>query len=350
MKVLVITPSFKLLGGVANHYLGLKKYWNFDLRYEFYGKRSSIPAPLTFGFDLVKFTFKLVFARPDVVVVNPSLRKYQLFRDGIYVRLAGFFRIPVVTFIHGWDDRHAEELMKNGKSFRKIYNKSALIFVLAEEFRNKLVEIGITTRIQLTTTKVNDELLADFDLSVRDGKIREILFLARIVEEKGVLIAIHAFQLIQKDYPNLVLRVVGSGPDLGKAKELVNELKLENVLFRGAVFGKDISREFAAAQLYILPSYGEGMPTSVLEAMAFGMPVITRPLGGLKDFFLDPQMGKLIGSLDPEAYAQAVKEYLEDEKKCLATARCNYEYAHGRFMASRVVRQLENDIRSAIQQ
>lgn len=348
MKVLVITPSFKLLGGVANHYLGLKKYWNFDLRYEFYGKRTSIPAPLTFGFDLMKFMSKLLFKRPDVVVVNPSLRKYQLFRDGVYVRLAGFFRVPVITFIHGWDDQHAEELLKNGASFRKTYNKSVLIFVLAEEFRSKLVKIGITSRIQLTTTKVNDELLADFNVSVRDGKVKEILFLARIVEEKGVFIAVRAFHLLQKDYPGLVLRIVGAGPDLGKAKELVNELKLENILFQGAVFGNAISKEFEAAQLYILPSYGEGMPTSVLEAMAFGMPVITRPLGGLKDFFLVPQMGDLIESLNPEVYALALKKYIEDKEKCLAVARYNYQYAHEKFMASKVVRQLENDIKLAL--
>lgn len=345
MKVLVVSPSFKLLGGVANHYLGLKKYWDFDVRYEFYGKRKSIPAPLTFGFDLLKFTFKLVFQRPDIVIVNPSLRKYQLFRDGIYLRIARLFGIPVVTFLHGWDDQYAEVLVKDGKSFKRIYNKSALIFVLAQEFKDKLKEIGITSEITLTTTKVNDELLEHFSISKRDGKVTEILFLARVIEQKGIFITIRAFQLLQPKYPQLVLRIVGTGPDFERAQDLVKALDLKHVLFRGAIFGKEISKEFEAAQVYIMPSFhGEGMPTSVLEAMAFGMPVITRPLGGLKDFFAVPQMGELIEGFEPEEYAASIEQYLTNDQKCMEIARTNHQYATENFLASSVTKKLERAI------
>lgn len=349
MKVLIVTPSFKLLGGVANHYLGLKSYWSFDIRYEFYGKRKFIPAPLTFGWDLLKFTLKLIFQRPDAVIINPSLRKYQLFRDGIYLRIESFFRIPVVTFIHGWSDQYAEELVKNGDSFKRIYNRSALIFVLAQEFKDKLKEIGITVPIELTTTKVNDQLLEDFKLSSRDGKVKEILFLARVVEEKGIFITIHAFALLQIKYPELILRIVGSGPDFKRAQAFVKELNLKNVLFRGAVFGKEIAREFEAAQVYIMPSsFGEGMPTSVLEAMAFGMPVITRSLGGLKDFFLVPKMGELISGFEPELYASAIEKYLLNQQLCSEIANKNHQYATEHFMASSVTRKLESIIGETI--
>jgi len=345
MKVLIICPSFKVLGGVANHYLGLMDYWSFDMRYEFYGRQKKIPASLTFGWDLLKFICKLIFKRPDIVIVNPSLRNYQLFRDGIYLQIAYFFRIPVVTFIHGWSDKYAEELLKKNHSFKRIYNKSDLIFVLAQEFKEKLEEIGITSPIELTTTKVNDQLLNDFKLSTRDGKIKEILFLARIVKEKGIFITIHAFSILQKKYPKLRLRVVGMGPDFERAKALVKELKLENVIFRGAIFGIEIAEEFKSSQIYVLPSsHGEGMPTSVLEAMAFGMPVITRPLGGLNDFFINSQMGELVHGLDPESYAAAIEEYISNTKKCADIAKFNHEYAVNRFFASSVARELESKI------
>lgn len=342
MKVLIVSPSFKILGGIANHYLGLRKYWSIETRYEFYGKRKLIPAVLTFGWDLMKFMLKLVFQRPDVVIINPSLRRYQLFRDGLYLRLAHLFGISVVTFIHGWDDEYSEKLLKNGDSFKKRYNKSKLFLVLAQEFKYKLKEIGITSPIELTTTKVNDELLADFNCSMRDGEVKEILFLARIVEEKGIFITIRAFGLLQANYPDLILRIVGTGPDFERAQNLVKELNLRNVLFRGAVFGKEISKEFEAAHVYIMPSFhGEGMPTSVLEAMAFGMPIITRPLGGLKDFFVVPEMGELIIGFEPELYASAINEYLLSKRKCMEIAKTNHLYATENFLASSVTRKLE---------
>jgi glycosyltransferase involved in cell wall biosynthesis len=221
MKLLVITPSFKLLGGVANHYLGLKKYWRFDVRYEFYGKRKFIPAPITFFFDLFKFTLRLIFQRPNVIIVNPSLRKYQLFRDGLYLKIAQIFKIPVVTFIHGWSDYYANFLLNNAFSFNQTFNKSTLIFILAKEFKIKLKDIGIIVPIELTTTKVNDELLENFKCSSRNGKIKEILFLARIIEEKGIFITIRAFAILKLKYPDLILRIVGTGPDVDRAQKIV---------------------------------------------------------------------------------------------------------------------------------
>jgi glycosyltransferase involved in cell wall biosynthesis len=83
------------------------------------------------------------------------------------------------------------------------------------------------------------------------------------------------------------------------------------------------------------------MPTSVLEAMAFGLPVITRPVGGLVDFFENDKMGYLIESLNPLDYAQKIDLLINDIEKANAIANYNMEYAHEYFLASKVARQLE---------
>lgn len=348
MKVLIITPSFSLLGGVANHYLGLQEFWTEKVRYEFYGKRKKIPALVMLPFDFIKYVFKLLFSRPDVVIINPSLRKYQLTRDGAYLLVARFLRIPVVTFFHGWDRALAKSLKSKPGFFKRIYNKSGLIYVLAEEFKSDLKAIGISKSISLTTTKVNDKLIADFDISCRTGEISEILFLGRIVEQKGIFIAIKAFHLLTPTYPNLRLKIVGDGPDLEKAKQLVNHLRLTNVSFRGAVFGEAIAEEFSNAHLYILPSYEEGMPTSVLEAMAFGLPIVSRPVGGLNDFF-DEQMGILVSSFEAEDFAKAIETLLVDHQRTKEMALHNSQYAKMHFMASRVAKSIETELKTIIE-
>lgn len=119
MKLLFVIPSLSLTGGVASHYAGLAPYWTVGISYSTYGKRKKIPAPLTLLPDIISYTFKIVFKKIDVVVVNPSLRKYQLFRDGIYILIALLFKKKVVTFIHGWDVSLSAKL-ENGISYSTV--------------------------------------------------------------------------------------------------------------------------------------------------------------------------------------------------------------------------------------
>ncbi|MEO5990784.1 MAG: hypothetical protein ABIP68_04035, partial [Ferruginibacter sp.] len=210
-KIIILTPSFKLIGGVANHYLGLNEHWTHDVKYHFYGKRKKLPAIVTFGFDLLSYIFKLIFNRPDIVIVNPSLRSYQLIRDGIYLLIAKTLRVEVVTFFHGWDELCAVKLKKNSFLFNLTYNKSLLIYVLASSFKKQLLEIGIKTNIKITTTKVSDNLLSNFKIESRTGKISSILFLARIIRTKGIFIVLNSFAIIQKKFPQLNLVIVGDG-------------------------------------------------------------------------------------------------------------------------------------------
>ncbi len=102
MKIISIIPSLKLLGGVANHYQGLAPYWNVDMKYVTYGKRKKIPAFLTLIPDYIHFIYLFLFSKIDVVIINPSLRYYQISRDGIYLLTAKLFNKKVVSFIHGW--------------------------------------------------------------------------------------------------------------------------------------------------------------------------------------------------------------------------------------------------------
>ena len=160
---------------------------------------------------------------------------------------------------------------------------------------------------------------------------------------------IDAYDILQKKHPNTKLIIVGNGDDLDKAKKHVVDKKVKNVLFKGGLFGVELTTQFKNAQLYVLPSYhGEGMPTSVLEAMAFGMPIITRPLGGLNDFFEQNLMGSLIASLDPKEFAIEIEKYILDSDLTHKTALHNNDYAIKRFMASKVAENIELDIDNSL--
>lgn len=343
MRILINVPYLTFKGGVANHYLGLRKFWSEEVLYNQIGKKSSKQGSGKYRLlqDVVSFLSKIVKFNPDLVLLNPSLGKNAIYRDMLFLRIARFFHKKVVVFIHGFDVSYFRN-RKASKSLVSNLNRAAAVFVLADEFEKKLREEGVRVPIYQLTTKVDDNLLSTFDISVRKGRVRTILFLARLTEQKGVFIALEAFAQLQREYPYLKMRVVGDGPARCGAESFVADRKLENVVFTGGLSGKDLISEYENADLYVLPTaHHEGMPTSVLEAMAFGLPVITRPVGGLKDFFVNGKMGEMVDSLCAQDFVSAIEKYLNDVHLSHEVSIFNYDFAKSHFLASMVAKKME---------
>lgn len=347
MKILINTPHLSLSGGVANHYKGLKPYWNEKVIYNQIGKRGEKSGNGVYWlpFDIVKFIAKIIFLQPDIILLNPSLGKSALKRDFIFLNIARFFRRRVAVFFHGFNtdtirDFNIEQLKNN-------LNKCECIFILAKEFADIVRSWGVIVPIHLATTKVDDNLLTGFDIKAKDYNGKNILFLSRVEKAKGIYTALDAVKILQEKDSLVTFRVAGSGGELENVRQYAKENNIK-VTFLGNVLGETLIDEFTKANLFILPSHTEGMPTSVLEAMAFGLPVISRPVGGLCDFFENGKMGQLIESLEPQDYAAEIEKIINDPTKAKELSLYNHEYAKKHFLASMVARNLEDTLRSAM--
>lgn len=348
MRILVVCPELHRLGGVANHYKGLHEHWNFEVNYSFYGKRkddsSKLLTILLYPIDFLIYIWKLIFNAPDVVIVNPSFRKFQLVRDGAYLLAARLFKIPVVTFIHGFDIQLKDNLTECEKKILSwTYNKSTFIYVLSLEFKRSLESINITAPIILTTTKVTESLLDGFVFQPKD-KINTLLFVARVIKDKGIYEAVETLRIIQKSFPRVRLMIVGDGEELNSVKHYVFDQKISGVDFMGALSGKSLADCYQMGDIYLLPTRSEGMATTILEAMAFGLPVITTPVGGVVDFFENGKNGFFIEDYDPEKYADVVSCLINSPDKITEISKRNFHYAKENFMASKVVDKFEKDI------
>jgi Glycosyltransferase len=342
MKILVNTPDINGLGGVANHYAGLKNYWNYDVRYNSLGSKKwrRILTPIT----ILKYVFHLLFFRPNVVLLNPSLGKGALTRDFFYLKISRLFQKKTVMFIHGFSLEYA--LKADWKWIKGNLNQTNGIIVLAQSFKDELIHRGITAPIFLSTTKVLDTLIDDYDITQRIGEINNILFLSRIEKAKGIYETVDTFALLKHKYPDLTLTFVGDGSELTTLKEYVSNKKLQDVRFTGELKGGKLINEYKNADIFFFPSYGEGMPTVVLEAMAFGLPIITRKVGGLCDFFEDGKMGKITDSMNASDYAEMIKPFIENKSLTKKVSLYNHQYAKEHFMASIVAKNIENILRS----
>lgn len=349
MKVLINTPHLEKLGGVANHYKGLQGYWRESVVYNYIGNRNHIPGSLIFVFDILKFIYKCLSFKPDIVVLNPSLGKTAIKRDAVYLAVGKYLNIKVIVFFHGWDKRQENLISKDSRSFIRRFNKADCFLVLASSFKTKMIKWGIDKPIFLTTTKVDNYLIKDFNLKSKKYE-QTLLFLARVEANKGIFIALEVFEKAKKKFPAAKFIVAGDGQALTEIKDLVKKRSIPDVNFKGFIKDEELVSVFKASDLYLLPTvHGEGMPTSVLEAMAFGLPVITRPVGGLVDFFENGKMGYLIKSLEASDYSKVALNLLDDNDKLRTIGEYNHNYAKRNFMASQVAESLEEIFKKVIE-
>lgn len=336
MKILLNLPDYRHIhGGVTNHYIGLRPFLQENIEYNIMGKRREGWSGLWWlPFDYVKFFVKLLFGKYDGVMINPSFNHKAWTRDRMFMKIARRLHVPVAIMFHGWTAEYVASLPK--EKLVADLNQASVILVLAGQFRQQLLDLGVTTPIELTTTKVADSLLDDFDISTRKGAMRKFLFLCRLIKEKGLYETLELFKLIKRDYPDATLTVAGDGAEYEPAQRYVADHQIEGVNFTGHIEGAEIARIYRESDCYIFPTYGEGMPTSLLEAMAFGLPTLTRPVGGTADFFEDGKMGVLTESLDPQEYYSLLKPYFSNPEKVVEISQYNHSYACKRFKASAV--------------
>ena len=338
MKILINTPNIHELGGVANHYLGLKPYWTENVRYNSLGAKPW--RTCLFPFFVLRFFFRLLVFRPQVVLLNPSLGQRALTRDFFYLRIAKALGRKVAVFIHGFSWDYAAKADWGWIS--QNLNRADGIIVLAQAFKDELQRRGVTTPVFLSTTKVSDRLVEGFDAGRRTGRVKNLLLLSRMERAKGVYETADTFALLKRDYPDLTLTFVGDGSELAPLKAYVHEKGIADVRFTGGLSGAALRHEYEIADFFFFcSSHGEGMPTVVLEAMAFGLPVLTRAVGGVCDFFEDGRMGRITSSTDPAEFARLVKPFIDDAKLTKQVSSYNARYAREHFMASSVAKSIE---------
>jgi glycosyltransferase involved in cell wall biosynthesis len=304
--------------------------------------------------DQLAFLSALKEDDTDLIHVNPSLKKRSFLRDGLFMRAARRRKLPVLVHFHGWG-RRLEDRLSDGSIlwfFRRTYGKADAYVVLAEEFKRRLRAWGVDGPVHVDTTAVDDDLLSGFDIRKRSGGSVEagavnMLFLARIETGKGIFETIEACALLRSRGLNVSLTVAGDGSELERAKGVAERRLGGSARFLGFVSGREKARVFEGSDIYVLPTYTEGMPASVLEAMSFGLPVVTRPVGGLRDFFVDGEHGYLTESKAPSDIASLVQRIVSDADLWRRMSIATHEYAVGRFLGSMVAGRLV-DIYEAI--
>lgn len=223
-RILILVPPLHLMSGVSLHYKGLHKYWKGNIQYyqTFKGIGIKLPNIIKLVWNYLHFIHILFFLNPQIVVINISLKK-GFYSKSLYMCIAKLFRKKIITFIHGWDVN--SEWMLTSKKGKKVIQMTDGFIVLSKQFRTKLINLGIKQPILVSTTKVDDDLLNNFNINTRNGKIKNFLFLSRIEKAKGIFLSLDIFKMLQRDNANLAFYIAGEGKALKEVEQYIAEKK-----------------------------------------------------------------------------------------------------------------------------
>jgi colanic acid/amylovoran biosynthesis glycosyltransferase len=144
-------------------------------------------------------------------------------------------------------------------------------------------------------------------------QISSVFCAARLSPEKGLDFLIHALKLLLAQGHDLQLRLAGDGPTREELARLADELKLsDRVHFLGFLNENEVIHELQNCDLFVLPSFVEGLPVSVMEAMAIGVPVIATNIAGTSELVEDGRSGLLVRPSDSRALADAIVRMITD--------------------------------------
>ena len=236
-------------------------------------------------------------------------------------------KFPFVITNHGqlsFGDCRKDALVKMYRkiAIRRVYNKADAIIALSPSDRKYLLSLGINSeKVSVIPNAIDPSKVKHFHYEEHttlahklklDGK-RIVLFVGPIVERKGVSTLIHAIPQIVQDNHDTLFVLTGEGSFKRKANSLARSLKVEeHVHFTGFLPEKELYNMYELSDVFVLPSLSEGVPTTILEALAFSKPVISTRIPGVKDYFSD--VCYLVSPKDVDELAFAINRLLEDEK------------------------------------
>ncbi len=224
------------------------------------------------------------------------------------------------------------------------------VLVRSKSLQDALITLGCPPeKIDLLRTGIP---LEEFPYRVRpvppDGEWR-LVQACRLIEKKGLTTTLHAFRLFQQRYPKAVLEIAGEGPLLPALEALVSERRLQGqVRLRGFLSQDELLDLYNRSHVFLHPSQTgadgnqEGIPNSMLEAMATGLPVFATRHGGIPEAVEDGVSGILVAEKDSNALAHALVRATEDPDSLGRMGKAAAETVRRDFDQASQVRRLED--------
>ncbi len=232
------------------------------------------------------------------------------------------YKIPYVVTIHGGDlDKMAKKSARIRRFTKSVLKEAATVITVGEKLRSDVINdygiesqkvevmsMGVDTNVFKPMGQEEVRLLLDVPLNER-----VLLFVGNVIEAKGVIELVGAFEQLEETHNDLLLYIVGSQKDQRFTSEVKEKVGDNSTIhFKEPVSQTELAKWMSAADILILPSYHEGFGLVALEALAAGAKVVATNVGGLP-YLLKDGAGILVEPGNAQALAIGLEEALTNE-------------------------------------
>lgn len=321
-SICMVVQDRMVKGGIAaviSAYYGSVLEKKFNIYYvESYKDGGKVTKLLKGVLGYLKFGKILILNKPELIHIHSSFGA-SFYRKMPFILMASAFNIPIINHIHGADFdafyRNASE--KKRKLIKRIYNKCHTLIALSDEWKAKLSEIVPEEKIVV---------IENYSILKMDAAIEKInrtsnhivLFLGELGKRKGCYDIPDIILETVKQVPDVKFILAGAGTqeDETAIKDLLQEKNVMNhVVFPGWVRDKHKEQLLSDADLFLLPSYNEGMPMSILDAMGYGLPIVSTTVGGIPKIVHNGRNGYCLEPGKTAEMGAAISQILLDENK-----------------------------------
>lgn len=267
---------------------------------------------------LLIFVFRLVFDRQIKIVHVQGSHGASFDRKKVFVKIAKRFGRKVIWHMHASQFVPFYESRKDKASIVSTLNKADKLIVLSSYYAEFYKSIGVDEDRIVTLNNIVPYPRIEIQKSRYENKLR-LLFLGEISRRKGVFDLVQAIRENQSLAEQIEIRIGGNG-ETEKLKDLIHDAGLTKCIkFEGWVSGEKKNALLNWADVYILPSYNEGLPISILEALSYNCPVISTPVGGVEEVVKDERRmlgtscgnGRIVTPGNTHEIADAIQFYVE---------------------------------------
>ena len=338
-KILTIGVCKTDFGGMSSVLVSYEKYFE-NFRYIPTFRRGNIGVKAWYFFQAtVRCFFLLLFDRRIKIVHIHGAEKGSVFRKGVFIMMAKLLNKKVVYHQHAAEFREFFNRSIYKKQIIHIINRCDALVVLSQSMRKYFLSIGISEQIITILNNIvtpPDSVLP----KTSTGKLH-LLFLGEINNRKGIYDLLNVLKTNKDVFKDKILLRVGGNLVDGDINAVIAESDLSSfVTFEGWVADAKKTECLEWADVYILPSYNEGLPIAILEAMSYQHPVISTSVGGIPEILHSYLNGILIEPGNLEQIKNALLFFIENSEKISEYGKNAYETVQS-FFPERVFEKLK---------